>query len=108
MLYPGDIIIFTLNNSTKYPSNSSYIGIVNKNYFNNNNFPYIKCIEISIIKKLNSKNEKKELYNSTTYIFFLDIDISYYEVKDSIYKYYPNNRRLLKNISNFNIMTTTI
>ena len=104
MLYSGDIIYFSLNNSNKYPSNSSYLGIVNKNYNNQyQKFPYIKCVEICIIKKLNNKNENKELYNSATYIFFLDIDISYYEVIDSIYTYYPFNRRFLTNIYGNNI-----
>ena len=43
MLYTGDIILFTLNNSYKYPSNSSYLGLVNKYHIRNlSNYPQNK------------------------------------------------------------------
>lgn len=103
MLYTGDIILFTLNYSNKYPSNSSYLGIVHSYHTKNiSNSPYIKCAEISIIKKINKKNESKELNNDAAYIFFFDVDISHFEVKDTIYKYCPNNKKLIKFLDNYN------
>ena len=47
-------------------------------------------LEISIIRKVNKKNDIRKILYSTKYTFFkLDVDISYFEVKDSFYTYFP-------------------